>query len=78
MRISGLTTYCRFDDYAHGYCVALVVMCVLINFGLSAENNDSRLTYIPKQEFIKVIGGILNNETEGGISHILQIRAYWK
>lgn len=49
----------------HWYCVGFVILGLLVNLFLNMENNESRLGYIPKQEFIKVIGGILNNTTEG-------------
>lgn len=45
----------------HLWCTFIAVMCFLVHFGLTAENNDSRLLYIPKKEFVRVIGGIINN-----------------
>jgi hypothetical protein len=61
-------------DFHHGVCLTVVFLMVLISFALAVENNDSRLAYIPKEEFVKVISGILNgvgedvieNNDEGG------------
>ena len=40
------------DD--HGFCVGFMAACLAIPFGLSMENNDSRLLCIPKEEFQRV------------------------
>eukprot|EP01036_Dinobryon_divergens_P034200 gene34200-44183_t len=40
----------------HGFCVGFMVACLAIPFGLSMENNDSRLLCIPKES---------GNETAG-------------
>ena len=47
-------------DFGHGVCVALIGGVALISFALAVENNDSRLAYIPKDEFIRVISDIIN------------------
>lgn len=50
------------DD--HYGCVAFVLGCILCNFALSMESNDSRLLGIPKSEFIRVIRNIMTSSSE--------------
>ena len=38
-----------------------MVVGFLAYLGLSMESNDSRLLYIPKSEFVRVIGGIIQH-----------------
>lgn len=40
--------------------MAFVIAGFLSNLALNIENNDSRITGIPKKEFIRVIGGIIS------------------
>ena len=47
---------CRMNHEDHGFCVGFMVACLAIPFGLSMENNDSRLLCIPKEEFQRVNG----------------------
>jgi len=48
----------------HGYWGSIVVAIIIINFALAMENNDSRLLSVSKQDFIKVIRGILTGSSE--------------
>jgi len=51
----------------------VAVICVVANFGLASENNDSRLLYVPKKEFVRVIGGIIsggNNQDQADVSQV--------
>lgn len=48
-------------DREHGFCVGFIGVCVACVFALSMENNDSRLLYIPKQEFMRVFVEILSS-----------------
>jgi hypothetical protein len=56
--------YCTKMDFEHmpshnhGVYVALGVAAVVCYFSMAIESNDSRLMYIPKQEFIRVLRGI--------------------
>ena len=51
-------------DYDHGTCVGFVGACLLAQIGLAIENNDSRLSFIPKAEFVRVLSGIVNSGAE--------------
>jgi len=55
------------SHHIHGVYVGLAVALFLGNLALNMENNDSRLLYISKSEFVRVIRGILYSGTgEGG------------
>ena len=52
----------------HACCVIGILALFVCVFALSAENNDSRVLFVPKKEFIKVIGDIMSPsgvETDG-------------
>ena len=50
-------------DYDHNCCVAFILICFIAHFALNVENNDSRIAYIPKKEFTRVIVDIMNGTT---------------
>jgi hypothetical protein len=43
----------------HVCCVIAILGVFLCSFALSAENNDSRVLFVPKSEFVEVISGII-------------------
>ena len=50
--------------HGHGIWVGFVVLAAVGNFALNAENNDSRIMYIPKKQFLGVIAGIIDQSGE--------------
>jgi hypothetical protein len=55
------------NGHEHNVWAAVAFGCLAVNWALAFEANESRLVYIPKKEFIKVMAGILNGgTTEGG------------
>ena len=50
------------SHFVHGKCVAVVVILVVINFASAMESNDSRIAYIPKEEFVRVLRNIIYSE----------------
>jgi len=50
----------RMNGHEHNVWAAVAFGCVAVNWALAFEANESRLVYIPKKEFIKVMAGILN------------------
>lgn len=51
----------------HWYCVAIVTVPIMVNFALNMENNDSRIMYIPKKEFVTVLGNIINGTAKSSM-----------
>ena len=49
--------------HTHGVYVGIVIVIFLANLALNMENNDSRLLFINKTEFVRVIRGILYSGT---------------
>lgn len=49
------------SSHHHGVCVGVVVVFVVINFTLAMESNESRLLYMPKSEFIRVLRTIIDD-----------------
>lgn len=47
------------NNFEHGSFVGLVIVGIAANFGLSMENNDSRLLGVRKSEFIQVMRNIV-------------------
>lgn len=47
------------SHHVHGVYVALAVSIFLVNLALNMENNESRVLFVPKSEFIRVIRGIM-------------------
>ena len=47
------------SHFVHGKCVAVVVILIVINFASAMESNDSRIAYIPKEEFVRVLRNII-------------------
>jgi hypothetical protein len=45
--------------HSHGVWVGVVVVIFLANLALNMENNDSRLMYVSRDDFIRVIRGIM-------------------
>lgn len=43
-----------------GVLAALAVVAVLCNLAFNIENNDSRLVYVPKREFVRVMSEIVS------------------
>jgi len=71
--IIGLFLCIRFCEYlelhrmtkeGHGICLGFLSFLVVGNVAIAIENNESRLLSIPKQEFIRVISGIISNSNE--------------
>jgi len=57
------------SHHIHGVYVGIAVVLFLGNLALNMENNDSRLLYINKTEFVRVIRGIMSSGSgEGGSS----------
>jgi len=55
------------SHHIHGVYVGIAVFFFMGNLALNMENNDSRLLYISKAEFVRVIRGIMYSSTgEGG------------
>lgn len=46
-------------SHGHQVCIGLIIAATISYVALAMENNDSRLLYIPKQEFLTVISGII-------------------
>lgn len=44
--------------------MSFVIMSVIVVFAFNMENNDSRLLYVPKKEFVQVMSGIINGSSE--------------
>lgn len=51
----------RMDDFFHNTCVFVVIACLVCNFALAVEGNQSRLVGIKKNEFLRVIVGIMGS-----------------
>ena len=52
-------------DKSHHYACLVTVGLLFTGFmALAIENNDSRIIYIPKKEFLAVISGIINGSNE--------------
>ena len=54
----------KWERFVHGSWVGFAILCALTNFAIAMESNDSMLAYTPRQEFIRVIGGIVNGSSE--------------
>lgn len=52
-------------DFEHYSCLVFVLLGAFANLAMNLENNDSRILYIPKQEFMRVICGILSSGGSG-------------
>ena len=52
--------YHRLNAHQQWTCLVIVCVVVAINFGLAMENNDSRLVYVPRKEFLRVLVDIVN------------------
>ena len=52
------------ERFVHSSWVGFAITCLLTNFAIAMESNDSILAYTPRQEFIRVIGGIVNGSSE--------------
>jgi len=48
----------------HYTCIAIAIAAFLANLGLAIENNESRISYIPKKEFLRVLVDIINGSNE--------------
>lgn len=69
----GLFSCIKFCEYlelhkltkeVHGVGLGFLSFLLIGNVALAVENNESRLLSIPKQEFIRVISGIISNSNE--------------
>ena len=49
---------------SYQFCLFIALGGLLCHFALCAENNDSRLMYVSRHEYIRVIGDILNPPPE--------------
>lgn len=49
-----------------------MIICALVSFGLSAETNDSRLMWIPRREFVRVIRGIIVGSSEQNGENVVE------
>lgn len=47
------------SKHTHGVCVGVVIVLVIANIALNMENNDNRLLYVKKSEFVTVLGDII-------------------
>jgi membrane-associated phospholipid phosphatase len=56
----------KMTKLGHAVCLGSLALIVLGNLALAIENNESRLLFIPKKEFLTVLSGIISssNETE--------------
>ena len=54
------------NRHQHYTCITLAFVLVAINFGLAIEGNESRLVYIPKKEFLRVLVDIVNGGGDRG------------
>jgi hypothetical protein len=50
--------------HGHGIWVAAVVIGVVCNVALNAENNDSRIMFVSKKQYVNVISGIINQSNK--------------
>jgi hypothetical protein len=48
----------------YGACLMIAFGGLLCHFALCAENNDSRIMYFPRSEYIRVISNIINPPPE--------------
>lgn len=60
------------NHHEHGVCLAIVLFGVAANFGLSMENNDSRLLHIPKSEFVRVMSEIISGGSKQGNDRLME------
>lgn len=52
-------------DQHHHYTCLIIIGAIFAGFmALAVENNDSRLVYIPKKDFIEIIAGIINMSSD--------------
>lgn len=67
----GLMVFLQFEDYARKFSInwqlhwVYLVLCIFVGIallGLAVEDNSSSLGGIPREEYIRVVGGILNTE----------------
>ena len=49
------------NKYQHSCCLAIVLIGLLVNLCLAIESNDSRLLYLKKGEFLRVLVGIMDD-----------------
>lgn len=52
--------YCRMIQRNYMFCIMISIGCLFCHFMLCAENNDSRLMYLSRKEFIRVISDIIS------------------
>jgi hypothetical protein len=62
--------YYYYYYYYAGVCVGLITMVFLINLAINIENNDSRIACIPKEEYMRVLTGIMNSSSEGNKGNV--------
>lgn len=53
-------------EFGHWTCFGVAVAVFLINLAMNMENNDSRLGGIPKEEYMRVLTGIMGSSGEQG------------
>lgn len=53
-------------EFGHWTCFGVAVAVFLINLFMNMENNDSRLGGIPKEEYMRVLTGIMGSSGEQG------------
>ena len=54
------------NEFSHGVYLALAIAVFLVNFFINVENNDSRVAWIPKDEYMRVILSIMGTSGEQG------------
>ncbi len=57
------------NEFSHGVYLALAIAIFLVNFFINVENNDSRVAWIPKDEYMRVILSIMGTSGEQGEGH---------
>lgn len=56
------------ESNRHACCLIAIWGLFVCTFALSAENNNSRILYLPKRAFIEVISDIMGSSSDTGAS----------
>lgn len=67
--------YMRFEKMnkqSHHTVIVLSLILIAINVAITMENNDSRLLYVPKKEFARVMNGIINGGSKDAVTEAIR------
>lgn len=54
----------KWEKFVHSSWVGFAITCLVTNFAITMESNDSILAYTSREEFVRVIRGIVNGSSE--------------